>query len=302
MLKNICSFLLILGLSITVFGWNKPGHMLTGAVAYHELKNTDEQAVKNVIELFKKHYYYPRWEQIMTSQNINQADRDLFLFMYATRWSDDVRNDQEHRDKWHYINHPFKPSTEAASVKIFPFDNDNIEKAWSYNISLLQPSEDEDKAKALTWLFHLAGDSHQPLHSSSLYTSLFQRKGGDKGGNSFFVRAAANRATINLHKFWDDAITTSLNFRTIRNLAIEIRTNYPKSSFQNVEETDLAKWIQESFELAKTEVYLNGQLKTGTKTNGEVVPSDYPSRRKEISTQRIALAGYRLANFLSQTF
>ncbi|HRH40111.1 MAG TPA: S1/P1 nuclease [Pyrinomonadaceae bacterium] len=298
------SLILTIGILSSVGnGWNKPGHMVTGAIAYEELKNKDQKALQTVLGLLKKHYYYPEWEKIMNAENISESDRDLFLFMYAARWADDIRNDkEENRSKWHYINHPIKFDSEPASVQVFPPDNDNIEKAWVYNVSLLKTGDEPAKEKAVTWIFHLAGDSHQPLHATALYTTVFQKPGGDQGGNLFFIKAAEDRSTINLHSFWDGAITGSDKFGTIRNIATEIRNKYPKGSLKNVKKLDLAKWTQESLQLAKEDVYLNGNLKTGTKENGEEVPSDYPKKMKEICEKRVALAGYRLAGFLSKTY
>lgn len=154
----------------------------------------------------------------------------------------------------------------------------------------------------MTWIFHLAGDSHQPLHSTSLYTTLFQKPGGDLGGNSIFVKVGEDGSTINLHSLWDGTITRSDKLGEIRNTAIELRSKYPQKSLEGVKKLELAKWIEESFQLAKKNVYLKGKLKTGTKENGEIVPADYPGKMKEICEKRVALAGYRLAEFLSKTF
>lgn len=145
--KLIIFLVLFITLSGIGYGWNRPGHMVTGAIAYIELKEKDQQALETVLELLKKHYYYPEWKKIMNSENINEADRDLFLFMYAARWADDIRNDEaENRGKWHYINHPFKPKSEPKSVQVFPPDNDNIEKAWIYNVcSVLEMNKAKPK-------------------------------------------------------------------------------------------------------------------------------------------------------------
>ena len=43
----------------------------------------------------------------------------------------------------------------------------------------------ERKAIALAWLFHLAGDIHQPLHTAQLFTVDYPH--GDRGGNEICV-------------------------------------------------------------------------------------------------------------------
>ena len=45
---------------------------------------------------------------------------------------------------------------------------------------------DEEKAIYLTWLMHLVGDIHQPLHCAAVFSEQFPN--GDKGGNDAFIR------------------------------------------------------------------------------------------------------------------
>ena len=54
--------------------------------------------------------------------------------------------------------------------------------------------------------------------------------------------------------------------------------------------------------MAKEHVYRNGQLRGSTdKQNGEVFPTDYIATVKPLAERRIVLAGYRLADVLTQT-
>jgi hypothetical protein len=68
-------------------------------------------------------------------------------------------------------------------------------------------------------------------------------------------------------------------------------------------ETRFEGWArQESFTVAKEKAYRNGQLR-GSKDqqNGEVFPADYIATVKPIAERRVVLAGYRLADVLTQT-
>jgi hypothetical protein len=56
----------------------------------------------------------------------------------------------------------------------------------------------QEQALHLSWLIHLIGDVHQPLHCCSLFNSDYPT--GDKGGNSFFIKPATKG--IPLHSFW----------------------------------------------------------------------------------------------------
>jgi hypothetical protein len=44
----------------------------------------------------------------------------------------------------------------------------------------------QKKAIALSWLFHLVGDVHQPLHTSQLFSVDYPK--GDQGGNQICIR------------------------------------------------------------------------------------------------------------------
>ena len=69
--------------------------------------------------------------------------------------------------------------------------------------------EPEKRAIALTWLFHLVDDYHQPLHAVQLFTREYSN--GDRGGNELCVRVAGDRAPIDLHRLgWIDYVDEQL--------------------------------------------------------------------------------------------
>ena len=91
------------------------------------------------------------------------------------------RDKQQHRGPWHYINWPFKPEGQPASVQIREPEPVNILTAMAENESVAKNESDpERKAIALAWLFHLVGDIHQPLHTAQLFTVDYPQ--GDRGG------------------------------------------------------------------------------------------------------------------------
>jgi hypothetical protein len=117
------------------------------------------------------------------------ADRDMVLFMQAARWADDIRSNdkQHHRALWHYINRPFKPEGQPASVQIGQPEPVNILTALAENQNVVKNENDaERKAIALAWLFHLVGDIHQPLHTAQLFTADYPQ--GDRGGSEICVQ------------------------------------------------------------------------------------------------------------------
>ena len=149
-----------------------------------------------------------------------ESERDEMLFMLAPRWADDIRtrDKAQHRQPWHYINFPFKPDGQPVSVQTKPPQNVNILTALAENERIVQTDTDAArKAIAVTWLFHLAGDIHQPLHSTQIFTTDYPN--GDRGGNLVCVRPTSKSKAMDLHRFWDGVITSSSNTTVLRNAA-----------------------------------------------------------------------------------
>lgn len=101
------------------------------------------------------------------------GDRDMVLFMQAARWADDVRTQHkaQNRPPWHYINLPFRPEGQPDTVQIREPEPINILTALASNESVVKGDNDAARrAIALSWLFHLVGDIHQPLHAVQLFS------------------------------------------------------------------------------------------------------------------------------------
>ena len=116
-------------------------------------------------------------------------------------------------------------------------------------------NEVERKAIALAWLFHLVGDIHQPLHTAQLFTVEYPK--GDRGGNQICVRVRQARQPIDLHRFWDDVITSSANVTRLRNAATEMRKRpgFAKSQLTELQSTNADAWAKASFEIATKITY-----------------------------------------------
>jgi len=136
--------------------------MLSGIIAYQVLQQENPQTIEKVKAALEKHPWYTnQWQARL--QDVSVADHGLVLFMQAARWADDIRaNDkQQHRALWHYINWPFKPDGQPASVPIREPEPVNILTAMAENQRIAANETDAGrKAIALAWLFHLVGDIH----------------------------------------------------------------------------------------------------------------------------------------------
>ena len=181
--------------------------------------------------------------------------------MQAARWADDIRirHRQQHRGPWHYINWPFKPSGQPASVQTRDPEPVNILTALAENQGLVrQASDPERKAIALARLFHLVGDLHQPLHTAQLFTVEYPQ--GDRGGNEICVRVTEAGQPMDLHRFWDGVITSSSNLTRLRNEATALRNRqeFQRSQLTELASTAFESWAKESFEIATKIAYRNG--------------------------------------------
>jgi S1/P1 Nuclease len=290
-----------LTLTTPVLAWNKAGHMVSGAIAYTELQKIAPQSVPRVIALLKKHPdYTSKWQTQIS--NVPAADRDLYLFMLAAKWADDARKTTEDRPTWHYVNLPFKLGSTATTIPDSPTGEQNILTALQQNRSTLDtPGTTPKKAIALTWIFHLTGDVHQPLHTIKAISTQFPLPEGDRGGTRFYIRAKEGRSTISLHKFWDDLILGSDRFQSVRNQAIALRQNadYQRDRLPELADTSFDAAKVESYKLAP-QVYEN--LQSGTKTDGKTLPDAYADTAKTIAQKRMVIAGYRLADYLKAAF
>ena len=120
----------------------------------------------------------------------------------------------ESRLPWHYVDFPFKPEGKPASIQVVQPPQENILTAIAENTRILRTASDPARrGVVLTWLFHLVGDVHQPLHAVQLFTR--EHPNGDRGGIEMCVRASLNGAPIELHRLWDGVITLSGNVSRI---------------------------------------------------------------------------------------
>jgi len=160
---------------------------------------------------------------------------------------------------------------------------------------------------ALTWLFHLIGDIHPPLHAAALFSREYPK--GDEGGTDACVRIAQGRTALSLHQLWDELLTSSNNTRTLRNLAVNLTNRFPRNELTELATDDPEAWAKESFEIAAKIAYQNGALRGTPKgqrrdcrevIDAAVLPNGYASLARKIADRRMALSGYRLATFLQR--
>jgi hypothetical protein len=280
--------------------------MLSATIAYQILLQENPQTIEKVKAVLEKHPWYAnQWQARL--QDIPVADREMMLFMQAARWADDIRttDKQHHRGPWHYINWPFKPEGQPANVQLIDPEPVNILTALAENESVVKKEGDQErKAIALAWLFHLVGDIHQPFTRHTV-----DYPNGDRGCNEICVRVTQAGQPMPLHRFWDGVITSSQNLMRLRNEATALRNRqgFQRSQLTELASADFEWWAKESYEIATKIAYQNGRLigapKAGnrdctTVPTAPVLPVGYIPIAKHIADRRMNLTGYRLADFL----
>ena len=211
----VCTLVLCTVLaSTTAFAWLFSGHMLTAAIAYDTLKKANPQALNATLEILKQHPQYDKmWAKKL--EKVDPDDRDQALFMFAARWPDDIRGNSDYdHPTWHYIDYPYKPTSEPDTVEVANPPDPNIETAFRENIDVIKGQHTvAEKAVALCWIMHLLGDGHQPLHAVSLFTTEYPGPKGDQGGNKEFIRLKPDGEPMKLHRFWDGVVSSTEDTR-----------------------------------------------------------------------------------------
>lgn len=283
--------------------WNKPTHMAIGAIAYQDLQKTSPKTVNRVVALLKQHpYFQKQWMPKIDSLQLSVDAQQEYLFMLAARWPDDIRNKDAYHDhsSWHYIDYIYAPQQGIVRSDSALPTGETILQAYELNRQILMGSApDSAKAVALCWLFHLSGDVHMPLHTSALIDPQFPR--GDQGGNLFMIKVQMSDPTRNLHAFWDGMLLNTDDYRSVDNLATQLQQTFGRTQLPqlgNASNATISAWSKESFQLAQDNVYRSHTLRSGTREDGALLPTDYVSTVTPIAQRQVILSGYRLADEL----
>jgi hypothetical protein len=292
---SLATLSIFLSLSTSLFAWNGHGHMVIAAIAARDL---DASTKSTVHDILRNHPDYGDWRSEYLASD-RYLELHTFIIMRASTWPDEIRkegNPTTH-PHWHYVNWPLKPK-QGFPLENRPHPEDDVILGIKTFVEVFDDdhASAREKAEAMSWLIHLIGDIHQPLHCSGLIDGPYQAPLGDKGGNSFWV--VPNSAPVKLHALWDGLLGTGENARSTYNDALRILRNNSRTSFgAALSKQDALDWSLESRGIAIHKGYLEGNLKGGTnRDTAERLPENYSSNAKETALTQAALAGYRLAD------
>ncbi len=290
----------------SAMAWNSAGHRTIAYIAFKSLTAAERE---KVAALLKDHPEFAGFDGVET-------------IMKASVWPDEIRGDKRFHDEsrssvktlepydprlpdaavhasWHYINLPLVGEN-LRRLAVGPGTAYRNGQTILERISTLQTEMADPRFRAyrLSWLTHLVGDLHMPLHAVAHVTAAAPR--GDQGGNLFkiepFRNAVIKRSSANLHSFWDSALGQDDSTAAVSALGDRLRKRYRKPSAAAL--GGVEKWFNESATVARRFVY--PKLAGAAKGPGglPIVPETYFIDANKIAEKRAAYAGYRLAAML----
>jgi hypothetical protein len=171
MLKKFLFVLLLLPLH--TFAWGPTGHRIVGEIASRHLTPQARKAVSAILG---------RQSMAMVAN-----------------WPDFIKSDTTHKydhtSSWHYLDFPANSDRQQFESAAQKATGENLYVETQAMIKTLKnpAATQADKQFALTFLIHLIGDMHQPLHVGHA---------DDEGGNK--IKLTWFDKPTNLHRVWDE--------------------------------------------------------------------------------------------------
>jgi hypothetical protein len=257
--------------------WGQTGHRVVGEIAQSRLSPAARQAVGRI------------------------AGGES-LARLAT-WPDDVRSDPAFKftTPWHFIEIPEGQTLATAT----PAKGGNALLAMQDMEKRLRSGAGtiDDKRFALSFIVHLVGDIHQPLHVGN---------GVDAGANACQVRFFGE--PTNLHSVWDSGLIDQLQLSFTEYARFLTQATSPAQAKAWARGT-YADWITES-QSVRAQVYpvkvrvADSELQyCAVERDDKIEPKawpnlayDYHYTHRPLLDQRLAQAGIRLAAVLNRIF
>jgi hypothetical protein len=262
--------------------WDTSAHKTIGVIAYRHLTPQAKAWADGLLRTLPAGY----------QDFLNAAPYPDYLKHGAPKDRPAIRRSRKF-DGWHYIDYPVAKGQTATVPRDTSVERNgnNALYALAASVRNVRSGLPETRGLYLAMILHVVGDLHQPLHCAE--------RDGDKGGNGFRLKGTSN----NLHSLWDAGLTTAYRLKAkktkgtdarIAEVASDLERRFPAASMaREIRVTDPHDWAMESYALAVGTCYRGVQ--PGSR------PSDpYKDRVNELSARRVALAGYRLADFLNR--
>jgi S1/P1 Nuclease len=293
-----------------VDAWWDGGHEMVAYIAYQRLTQTTR---KRVDVLLQRNPMYASW-----IQGIAPDKQGLVAFLKAATWPDCIKSssciggytsdggntppgkptdaqnigyvDHLMHQYWHFVDEPYSAGAPGQPPK----EPNALTQIKLLTDAIGTDESDDIKSYDVAWLEHLVGDIQQPLHATSRFTK--NHPDGDAGGNLVYL--CAKPCTDELHAYWDGQLGDGPMIEQITTLGNQL---LQRKKPANASETDPAKWVDDSFALAKSTVYMApiSDDNDPGQTISARPDARYGATALRVAKNQVLLAGYRLAELLN---
>jgi hypothetical protein len=303
--------MITLGFAFSAHAWDEVGHKITAYIAWQRMTPTTRERVIKLLLSTPEDAQLSTFYASYGSRTLESRQREFF--MLAATWPDiirdrnfDVRFKKFAHSNWHYTDTFWQVVN--GKVELLPKPGEGgmaIEKIIEFDkLERDASASDSLKGIGISWLEHLIGDIHQPLHASARVTATEPK--GDQGANLFLLtpKDTPRDKQENLHWFWDSIVMRNMpntadacDADYIDPFAKKIMSKYPFDKMQaRLDLNNPDDWRKESFEISSTRLFPE-DLK-----RGEMPSEKYKKEALKIAEERLALAGYRMGELLNQLF
>ncbi|MFY0183133.1 endonuclease [Stenotrophomonas maltophilia] len=248
--------------STDALAWGAQGHRLVARIAETRLTPQTQAEVDRLLA----------------------AEPDPTLHAIAP-WADQLRAKDPGLGKrsagWHYVN--IGEDDCHYEVQKHCRNGNCVVEALKAQTAILgdRSKSDAERAQALKFVVHFAGDIHQPMHAGY---------GHDKGGNDFQVQFN-NRGT-NLHSLWDSGMLNEQTLDDDQYLKRLLALPKPAFATRSNIDADAVQWAEASCRIA---------IAPGVYPDKRTLEPSYAATYRPVAERELRLAGERLAVLLNDT-
>jgi len=287
---DVCFSLLVLALFLLpqpLAAWWDGGHKLVAQIAFDELTLQERDWVMSLLEANPTH------EELFAAKIAEELgdgpspeSRMRWYFSQAAVWADLIREGKGyaraeeirslyHRESRHFTDFPIQARPSAvggeAHQPVTLWSPDLEEPLGGFNslqtlamvlARIPDPAlSQEEKSIDLLWLFHVAGDMHQPCHCAQLFNAP-ALPNGDRGANQIYVFGLKSQnpgaRSDALHAFWDglgNGVANDPQAILARVAMLKANSAHWRRARELAAITDPEEWWREGAALAKSVVY-----------------------------------------------
>lgn len=247
--------------------WGQEGHRITGYVAEQLLTDAARKQLATLIP------------------NADLAELSLYMDQNKQK----LKQELPGSDQWHYDD---RPVCGGEGGDTCPQGNCASNKIAHYSKVLADAKAPRaDRAQALTFLVHMVGDIHQPLHAADNH---------DRGGND--VKVKLDGKSYNLHSVWDTQLVRKVMGSRSEWQWAQDAVQAQRSKITGWQTGRVEDWIIESNALAQREVYAPLEGFSCGQPQQDVVYLDrnYVNTGKVLVNEQLVKAGARVAAVINQ--